>query len=262
MGSKGLRILGASKTTRRSIHTRTEHIMVFITDYKTKQTPHPQQPNSHVPTFQNKGNQFRVGQWKQPYHPEDHGKTTSMPVVGDHSILQNIKLFHCKSMETMSKGPRAVTLSQRRPISVQRWWPAMSRRITPPVAEREIKVRREMFSWRHTHRSSESQLSFQAMLIYHRLKQRMCFFPSRNGKDWWWDSLKGVLVSSCEAKTPLRPPCGGWEGGGATRLTAWWNLNIKRGVMTRNWKGWMPKERNGVLVPCCTEVSWAAWVNW
>lgn len=136
-------------------------------------------------------------------------KATSMRVVGDHSILQNIKLFHCKSMETMSKGPRAVTLSQRRPISVWRWWPAMSKRITPPVAEREIKVRREMFSWRHTHRSSESQHSFQAMLIYHRLKQRMCSFPSRNGKDWWWDSLKRVLVNSSEANTPLRPPYGG-----------------------------------------------------
>lgn len=46
------------------------------------------------------------------------GETTSMPVTGDHSILQNIKLFHCKSMETMSQGPGAVTSSQRRPTSL------------------------------------------------------------------------------------------------------------------------------------------------
>lgn len=119
-------------------------------------------------------------------------KTTSMPVRGDHSILQNITLFHCKSMETMSQGPKAVSLSQRKPISVWRWWPVMSRRITPPLAEKEIKVRRGTFSWRHTHRSLESKHSFQAVLIYHRLKQRMRSFPSRNGKDWWRDSPKGT----------------------------------------------------------------------
>lgn len=109
-------------------------------------------------------------------------KTTAMPVIGDHSILQNMKLFHCKSMETMSQGPRAVTSSQRRPISVWRWWPAMSRQITPPHTEREIKVRRGTFSWRHTHRSWESQHSFQAMLIYHRLKQWTCFLPIKKWK--------------------------------------------------------------------------------
>lgn len=140
-------------------------------------------------------------------------KTTSMPVIGDHSVLQNIKLFHCRSMETMSQGPKAVTSSQRRPISVWRWWPAMSRRITPPLAEREIKVRRGTFSWRHTHRSPESQQPFQALLIYHRLKQRMCFFPSRNGKDWWQDSPKGDLEKCSKGQDSPLATCGNGRGG-------------------------------------------------
>lgn len=207
----------------------------------TKQNRHPKQPKSR---FQNKGNQCRVGQWKQPYPPEDHGTTTSMPVIGDHSILQNIKLFHCKSMETMSQGPRAVTLSQRRPISVWRWWPAMSRQITPPLAEREIKVRREMFSWRHTHRSSESQHSFQAMLIYHRLKQRMCLFPSRNGKDWWWDSLKGVLASSLEAKTSLLLSCRGVGRRGSHTAHCLVKPEYKKGSNEQKQKGMDAQRKN------------------
>lgn len=174
---------------------------------KTKQNHHAKQPKSNMPRFPNKGNQFRVDQWKQPYPPEDHGKTTSMPVIGDHSILQNIKLFHCKSMETMSQGPRAVTLSQRRPISVWRWWPAMSRRITPPLAERE------MFSWRHTHRSSESQHSFQAMLIYHRLKQRMRFFPIKKWKGLVMGQSEGSVRDLFWAKAPLLLPTGGRKEG-------------------------------------------------
>lgn len=109
------------------------------------------------------------------------------------TVLQNIKLFHCKSMETMSQGPKAVTSSQRRPISVWRCWPAMSRQITPPLAEREIKVRRGTSSWRHTHRSSESQLSFQTMLIYHRLKQRICFSPIKKWKGLMTGWSKGRL---------------------------------------------------------------------
>lgn len=143
---------------------------------KTKQSHHPGNlSKSNVSRCQNKGNQLRVGQWTRLSPPQKTmAKTPSMPVIGEHSILQNIKLFHCKSMETMSQGPRAVTSSQRRPTSVWRWWPAMSRRITPPLAEREIKVRRGTFSWRHTHRSWESQRSFQAGLIYGRLKQRAC----------------------------------------------------------------------------------------
>lgn len=123
--------------------------------------------------------------------------------------LQNIKLFHCKSMETMSQGPRAVTSSQRRPISVWHWRPMMSRRITPPLPKREIKVRRGTFSWRHAHRSSESQHSFQAMLIYHRLKQRMHFFsPSRNEKHWGWDSPRGDLGNYSKGWDSTLATCG------------------------------------------------------
>lgn len=145
-------------------------------------------------------------------------KTTAVPVVGDHSILQNIKLFHYKSMETMSQRPRAVTSSQISPISVWRWWPAMSRQITPPLSEREIKVRRGTFNLRHTHRSSESQHSFQAMLIYHRLKQRMCFF-SHQEIERTGDGLV-QRESYSKGQDSTLATC-------AIRVLAWWNLLIK-----------------------------------
>lgn len=209
-----------------------------------KQNHHPKQPKSNVPTFQNKGNQFRVGQWKQPYPPEDHGKTTSMPVIGDHSILQNIKLFHCKSMETMSQGPRAVTLSQRRPISVWCWWPAMSRRITPPLAEREIKVRRELFSWRHTHRSSESQHSFQAMLIYHRLKQRMCFFPIKKWKGLVMGQSEGSVSKLFWGQDFTPAPMWGWEGGGSHKAHCLVEPEHKKGSNEQKLKGMDAQRKN------------------
>ena len=179
MGSKGLRILEANRVTREGVHTRTQHIMVTNTDLKnqTNKIIIPGSLRAMRPDARIRGISWGWVNGNSFTLQNTMAKTTSMPVVGDHSILQNIKLFHWKSMETMSQGPRAVTSSQRRPISVRRWWPAMSRRIIPPLAEREIKVRRGTFSGRHTHRSWESQHSLQAVLIYHRLRQRMHFFP-------------------------------------------------------------------------------------
>ena len=168
MGSKDPRIFRADRVTGGGVQTRTEHIMVSNTNFKkTNEISIPGSPRGMCPDARIReigwgwvnGNSFTL--------QNTMAKATSMPVVGDHSILQNIKLFHCKSMETMSQGPRAVTSSQRRPISAWRWWPAMSRRITPPLTEKEIKVRRQTFSWRHTHRSWESQCFLQAMPLSH-----------------------------------------------------------------------------------------------
>lgn len=95
-------------------YTRTEHVVASTFDVSyNKQGHHARE----LKCVQMPKREIRVGQWKQLYPPEDHGKTTSLPVVGDHSILQNIKLLHYKYMETMSQGPRAVTSSQRRLIS-------------------------------------------------------------------------------------------------------------------------------------------------
>lgn len=103
MGNEGLGILGTHQK-KKKVCTQGQNTLwcSMMIKQPNKQNHHPKQLKSNVPRFQNKGKQFRVGQWKQPYPPEDHGKTTSMPVIGDHSVLQNIKLFHCKSMETMS----------------------------------------------------------------------------------------------------------------------------------------------------------------
>lgn len=71
------------------------------------------------------------------------GKPASMPVTGDHSILQNIELFHGKSMETRSQRPGTVTFSQRRPTSLWHWWPVMSRQIIFPAPREKSKTEEE-----------------------------------------------------------------------------------------------------------------------
>lgn len=163
-------------------------------------------------------------------------------------------------METMSPGPRAVTLSQRRPISAWCWWPATSKRITPPFAEREIKVRGGTLSWRHTHKSLESQHSFQAALIYRRLTQRMRFSHGemeRTGDRAVQGETWGAVV---EAMAPLWRHVG-VEGGAPQGLVAGGAWIQKKKVMSRNWNGWTSQERNRTPSPGCTEVLWAIWVN-
>lgn len=142
-------------------------------------------------------------------------------------------------METMSPGPRAVTLSQRRPISAWCWWPATSKRITPPFAEREIKVRGGTLSWRHTHKSLESQHSFQAALIYRRLTQRMRFSHGemeRTGDRAVQGETWGAVV---EAMAPLWRHVG-VEGGAPQGLVA-------GGAWIQKRKSWAETETDGHL---------------
>lgn len=64
------------------------------------------------------------------------------------------------------------------------------------------------------------------------------FSPSRNGKDWWWDSLKGVLASSSEANTSLLLPRGGgkeWEPQGS----------LPSGIWIQKGESWAETERDG-----------------
>ena len=84
--------------------------------------------------------------------------------------------------------------------------------------------------------------------IYHRLRQRMHFFPLRSGKGWWQDSPKGDLGSRSEGQDLLLPHMG-VGGRGCHQATGCWNLNIKKEVMTRNCNRWVPKDRTGVLFP-------------
>lgn len=156
-------------------------------------------------------------------------------------------------METMSQGPRAVTSSQRSPISVHCWWPAMSRRITPPLTEKEIKVRRGTFSWRHTHRSWESQHSFQATLIYHRLRQRMwdCFFPpTEKWKGLVMESLKEDLRSHSQGQVSILATCGTGKGGGVSPAS------LPDGTWIWKRDLWAETKTVGAEVP------WATWEFW
>lgn len=132
---------------------------------------------------QKKRNQFRAGQWKQLYPPEDHGnnhfsashrrslyfakyKTVSLQIYGNN--VTGAKGCHFES----KKAHFTVALMAS----------DVKANYTPTRQDRN-QSQRGTLSWRHTHRSLESQHSFHTMLINDRLKQRMLGPPSPI-KEW------------------------------------------------------------------------------
>lgn len=193
-------------------YTRTEHVVASTFDVSyNKQGHHARE----LKCVQMPKREIRVGQWKQLYPPEDHGKnhitascrrsfyfakykTPSLQIYGNN--VTGAKGCHFKS----TKAHFTVVLMASH----------VKANYTPTCWEREIKVGRGMF-----HRSWERQHSFQAMLINHRLKQSIGFLPLRKGKHWWQGSPKGDLGSSSKGQDSTLATCWndvygcGWEVG-------------------------------------------------
>lgn len=170
-------------------------------------------------------------------------KTTSMPVGGDHSVLQNIKLFPCKSMETMSQGPKAVTLSQRRPISVWRWWPAMSRRITPPLAEGEISQEGSIQLQTHPQEFGTPAL-FPSHANLSQAPTKDVFFPIEKWEGLMTGWSRGRLRELFSRPTLPSGHMWEWEGGvpqGSLTDRTWIEKGSNkqklegRGIQRKNW---------------------------
>jgi hypothetical protein len=153
--------------------------------------------------------------------PKTMAQTASIAVTGDHSILQNMKLFHCKSMETMSQGPRAVILSQRRPMSLWYWWPTMSKQIISPQrnqSQENIQL--------ETHPQEFRELVLRphhANLIQTQTKD-LGVSPIQK-----WKGKPGMVACSCRPR---------YSGG-------WGRVGSKEGNFEQKHKRWAPKERTG-----------------
>lgn len=167
-----LRILGANSITGEASTQEIRHYSIMAPTL-IKKPNKPKQPKSSVSKHQNKGNQFRAGQWKQLYPPEDHGKNH---FNASHRRSLYFAKFKTVSLQiygnnvTEAKGCHFE--SKKAHFTVALMASDVKANYTPTRQERN-QSQRGTLSWRHTHRSLESQHSFHTMLINDRLKQRM-----------------------------------------------------------------------------------------
>lgn len=218
MGKEGLGILGVHKK-KKCLHKDRTHYGVqrWLNSQTNRQNHHPKQLKSNVPRFQNKGKQFRVGQWKPSRRPwQNHinvshrrslcfakYKTVSLQIYGNN--VRGAKGCHFES----KKAHFIVALMAS----------DVKANYTPTCWERNQSQERNVHLETHP-----QEFGKPALLPSHanlsQAQTKDVFFPIKKWKGLvmrqWEESVSKLFWG--QDFTPAS--MWGWEGGGATRLTA------------------------------------------